>query len=321
MQKHDGARSRRWTAAAPLLVALAVVTLASCGEADGGSVGAESTSGSGTGAAASGVDGRTFVSTDVRKDGAPAQLAAGSVIRLTFEGGRVSANAGCNTMSGAARVEAGVLTVDGPLASTMMGCDKALMDQDAWLSELLSSGPKVVVDGATLTLTTGDAATGTVLTFSDRKVAEPDLPLEETAWRLESMSVGSGGSTPSGTAGPDTAVSSVPAGVTSTLLVSKGRIAVNAGCNKGSAAVTVDASSMTVGPMALTRMMCAEDAMSVETAVTKVLDGKASYVVEADRLTLTNAAGMLGYRAESAASATSSATSTAEPSAAEGSTS
>lgn len=37
---------------------------------------------------------------------------------------------------------------------TMMACDEALMDQDQWLSEFLTSSPALAVDGETLTLVT-----------------------------------------------------------------------------------------------------------------------------------------------------------------------
>ena len=53
------------------------------------------------------------------------------------------------------------LQVAGPLAMTMMACDEALMDQDQWLSEFLTSSPALAVDGETLTL--GDDTTGITL--------------------------------------------------------------------------------------------------------------------------------------------------------------
>ena len=52
-----------------------------------------------------------------------------------------------------------------PMAQTMMACDPpALMDQDTWLSALLTSRPTVSVAGGTLTLT----APGATVTFEDQ---------------------------------------------------------------------------------------------------------------------------------------------------------
>jgi len=73
----------------------------------------------------------------------------------------VSANAGCNTLFGGASWDGGKLELDGALASTMMACDDALMEQDQWLSDFLSSSPALALDGKTLTL--GDDTEGMTL--------------------------------------------------------------------------------------------------------------------------------------------------------------
>jgi heat shock protein HslJ len=101
--------------------------------------------------------GKTFSSTEVRGH----QLVAGTSVSLTFEDGRVSAKAGCNTMSGSATWDTGKLVVAQPLASTMMACDEALTAQDQWLSGFLTSSPALALDGNTLTL--GDNASGMTL--------------------------------------------------------------------------------------------------------------------------------------------------------------
>lgn len=89
-------------------------------------------------------------------------LVEGSTITLTFEDEQVSANAGCNTLTGAATWENDELLVEGPMAMTMMACEPDLMEQDEWLSTFLTSQPAVSVDGTNLTL--GDNADGLTLT-------------------------------------------------------------------------------------------------------------------------------------------------------------
>jgi heat shock protein HslJ len=102
--------------------------------------------------------GKTFTSTEVRGT----ELVSGSSVTLSFEDGRISANAGCNTMNGAATWDTGKLVVTGPMASTMMACSEALTKQDQWLSSFLTSSPALTLDGDTLTL--GDATSGMTLT-------------------------------------------------------------------------------------------------------------------------------------------------------------
>ena len=86
-----------------------------------------------------------------------ATLVDGTQVVLTFDGtGRVSAIAGCNTLSGSYAVEDEQLVVGEELAMTRMACSPELMDQDTWLAELLTSNPTIVVDGDTLTLTADD---------------------------------------------------------------------------------------------------------------------------------------------------------------------
>jgi heat shock protein HslJ len=103
------------------------------------------------------IEGREYESTEVRGH----ELVEGSTITMTFEEGRISAQAGCNTLNGAATWDDGTLEVAEPLASTMMACDEALMEQDQWLSEFLTSGPAIEIDGDTVTL--GDDANGITL--------------------------------------------------------------------------------------------------------------------------------------------------------------
>jgi heat shock protein HslJ len=101
--------------------------------------------------------GKTFTSTEVRGH----QLVPGTSVTLSFEQGRVSAKAGCNTMNGSATWDTGKLVVAQPLASTMMGCDAALTAQDQWLSGFLTSSPALALEGNTLTL--GDNTSGMTL--------------------------------------------------------------------------------------------------------------------------------------------------------------
>lgn len=68
-------------------------------------------------------------------------------------GDRLSASAGCNSLSGPWRLEAGRV-VAGPLVATRKFC-AGLMDQESAVSALLSGNPTAVVAGNQLTLSGG----------------------------------------------------------------------------------------------------------------------------------------------------------------------
>jgi heat shock protein HslJ len=215
------------------------------------------------------LDGRTFVSTEV--DGH--DLVVDSQIRLSFQEGSVSINAGCNTLVGGYTIEGETLQVP-VLAMTQMACDPALMDQDTWLSETFSGSPTLALEGDDMTVT---AADGSTITFLDAEVAEPDQPLEGTRWVVSGLLANEG-------------ISTVPIGAEASITITDGTAAVEAGCNTGSAPVTITDTTITFGPMILTRMACPQPQMDLENAVVAVLDGEVTYTIDSSTLQLRKAA-------------------------------
>ena len=199
-------------------------------------------------------------------------LAPDAVLRISFEDGRISVSGGCNGMGGDVTFEGDAMTV-GPMMSTQMACDQSLMDQDSAVQAFLTAGTTVSVDGDTLTLTGGEAT----ITLLDREVADPDRPLADTAWTV------------TGVISSD-AISSGWGSAVASLTIVDGQAQVNTGCNRGVATVTVDEAAGTIafGPLALTKMMCDDDAMRLEQEVSRVLTGTATYSIEAGSLTLMN---------------------------------
>ena len=211
------------------------------------------------------LDGTTFVSTDVEGH----DLVADSEIRLSFQDGSISINAGCNTLVGAYTLDGDTLQAP-VLAMTQMACDPALMDQDTWLSETFSGNPTLAADGDNLTVTGAD---GSTITFLDAAVAEPDQPLEGTRWVVDGLLANQG-------------VSTVPIGAEATITITDGTAAVEAGCNTGSASVEITDTTITFGPLALTRMACGPEQTELENAVVAVLAGDVTYTIASDTLQL-----------------------------------
>ena len=254
-------------------VAVAIGLVALLVTACAGGVGA-----SGSGPPPTGLAGRTFLSTTLEGRA----LVAGSSIRITFQDGRISLSAGCNQMGGTYALDGDRLAVR-DLGMTEMGCDKALMDQDAWLAGFVN-GAAFSLDGATLKLARG----GITLTLLDREVADPDRPLVGTRWVVDGMIAG-------GT------ISSVPGGIVATVAFTAGRVDVETGCNSGGGDLTIGDRTIAFGAIAYTKKACGPEPARVELAVTTVLRGTATYVIEAGTMTLTNGQGGLLLHAAPAA--------------------
>jgi heat shock protein HslJ len=68
-------------------------------------------------------------------------------VRLEFfADGQVVAQTGCNGVSATASVDDSVL-VTGPARSTRMACEPALMEQERWLTEMLTTRPRLELSG------------------------------------------------------------------------------------------------------------------------------------------------------------------------------
>ena len=224
--------------------------------------------------------GSGYVSTAVTEDGRPRPLVAGSVLTLRFNAEGIGASAGCNALFATGGIRSGVLVVDA-LGSTEMACEPDLMDQESWWSQFLLGRPVVEVVDRGLTLTRG---TTSVAMVADAAV--PDVPLEATAWQLDTIVTGD-------------AASSVPAGAASRLVVGSGQIEVSIeGCRQTSEAATVGPASITVAPGAFAAAGCDGPAAIVDRAVVAVFGaGEVRYLIEGDRLTVTGPFGAgLVYR-------------------------
>ena len=238
-----------------------------------------------TPSAPAGLAGRQFLSTGVTKDGATFALVAGTRIRLTFDAGRLSANAGCNTISGNYTIDGNRLVFSG-VGMTEMGCQPALMAQDSWLAAFLGAGPTFALDGNSLALTSGT----TVVTLLDREVAEPDQPLVGPTWSLSTIITG------------DTA-SSVPVGISAWLtFAADGTFAMNDGCNSGGGTYVLDGDTIRFADIVTTKMACARPADQVAQAFLTVIgsQGAITFAIDANSLTLTAGAAGLQFSAVSA---------------------
>jgi heat shock protein HslJ len=226
--------------------------------------------------------GRTFLSTAVTERGAPRPLVDGSRVRLAFTEGEVRAHAGCNQLTGRARLDGATLAVS-DVAGTEMGCDPPRHEQDAWLSRFLEARPGWRLDGDELVLRAGD----TELRLADRRVADPDRPLLGTRWRVESVL-------------DATSAASVADGSAAFLTFAEGdRLRGSTGCNELQGSAVPRGDRVTFSGVTTTRRACGPELATLEAGVVAVLSGEVGVRIEADLLVLTQPGGRgLQLRAE-----------------------
>lgn len=200
------------------------------------------------------------------------QLVAGSSVHLIFEGEKVSVSGGCNSMGGEYRVDGGRLVV-AELSSTNRGCPPALLAQDQQLGAFLSARPRLMRSGDQLALSS-DA--GMVLRFLDREVADPDRPLVDTVWAIDTLiDEHSFGSSP-------TSVSPL------VQFARDGSVHIRSTCNSGVGRYTADGDSITLTNVVYSEEACGQTAdAGLEQRVKAVLHaGTLTFEIEARRLTL-----------------------------------
>ncbi|GAB2682507.1 META domain-containing protein [Kribbella swartbergensis] len=230
--------------------------------------------------------GKTYLSTAVTEDGTPKELVSNTRIRLEFaevpnpndEGPRaydvLRAYAGCNEVGVSAA--AGELLADGRLSidrgfRTQQGCEPPLRAQDEWLTEFLASKPSWALNGAQLTLT----AAGTTISLLDRKIAEPDFPLDGPRWKVDTVIIKDGDLRQYHHRAKE-----------SWITFDGGRLTGWTGCNEISGTITRNSTELTFTDVITTDRACTGECAEVETAILTTLSANVTYTIDYNRLTL-----------------------------------
>lgn len=119
--------------------------------------------------------GRKFIATSVTGH----ELVPKSTVSIEFGGdGTVALSAGCNSTMGSNPHWIGSHLALTSVGWTETGCAPELSDEQDWWGDLLQAGVDLHLEGDTLRLST---PTETV-TMTDRRVVDPDRPLQGTTW-------------------------------------------------------------------------------------------------------------------------------------------
>jgi heat shock protein HslJ len=202
-------------------------------------------------------------------NGQPPVAGTGISAQFTADG-NVGGSAGCNRYRGTYTASGNKITFAAPLATTMMMCEQAVMDQEAAYLKTLGEAKTFAVKGEQLTLTAGD---GTVLAVFQAQSQD----LAGSSWQATAFNNGS------------QAVIGVLEGTTLTLDFDKeGNLSGNAGCNNFTGTYQLDGNQLTVGPLASTMMMCEDlqGVMEQEAQYLAALQSAGNYLIEGNVLEL-----------------------------------
>jgi heat shock protein HslJ len=191
--------------------------------------------------------------------------------------GQVGGTSGCNQYRATFHTSGDAIAI-GDLASTRMACDPARNAQEQAFTLALTSvdGWRLADDGsleldgpsAILARPAGEAPAGSA--------AAPALP--GSSWTLVGLGdVELGGTMPTIAFGAD------------------GTMSGSAGCNTFNGTYTIDGHAVTFGPLATTRMACADDVMAIEDAYLAALDGASSWSIAEDGLLVLDGTTMLTF--------------------------
>ena len=128
------------------LVAVLAVVAAACSTGGGASAAPASEAASAAGSAAPlSLDGTTWLLTDyISPDGQSYTVPAAVTPQLSFAGGQLTGNAGCNTFNATYTVTGDAIEI-GPIASTKMACAEPMATVEAAYLAALDSVNKVAI--------------------------------------------------------------------------------------------------------------------------------------------------------------------------------
>ena len=201
--------------------------------------------------------------------------------------GTLSGMAGCNQYSTTYTIDGSDMIISGAIATTMMACEQAVMDQEmAYLAALPTTASYSIANGVLDLRTTEGAqvasyneAVMSIEATPETTEAAPASGLEGTTWQLQSYLDGQGETV--------AALSEAPA----TAEFADGRVSGTTGCNRYGGAYTVDGDALTIKLGPVTMMACPEPQMMQEQGFLAALGSAATYMVADDQLTIMNADG------------------------------
>jgi heat shock protein HslJ len=207
-------------------------------------------------------------------DGSTVVVADPSRYTLEFlPAGRLAIRADCNQVLGSYTQDGQQLTVQlGP--STLVGCPTD-SQADVFLRDLGGAATHVFDDGNLVLNLKVDSGNMIFSPLPRRELVGP-------TWQLLSYNNGRGA-----------VVSVLPEPLANATFTAEGQVRGSAGCNTYRGAFTARGETLSIGPLATTRMACSPPVMQQEQAFLQALESATQYRFEANRLVLRNAEGAM----------------------------
>jgi heat shock protein HslJ len=210
--------------------------------------------------------------------GAVVSALPGAKVTAIFEDdGNLGGSAGCNSYSAAYKLDGQSLTID-QAATTLMACSEpaGIMDQEAAYLKALESVASFELKGDRLILYTASRAIAAEFSLSE------SAGLSDTEWELSLYYVGG-----------DAVTSPLVGTRLSAHFTADGKLSGSAGCNRYQGSYQMAGDSLTIGPVASTKMACPDPAgvMEQEAAFLVILENTAAYQIKGDTLVLLDSNG------------------------------
>jgi len=205
------------------------------------------------------------------------------VVTLQFdEQGQAGGFGGCNSYGGSTKLAGDGIRFEN-VVSTLMACAEAgVTSQEQAYLAALNAVTQFEVSGDSLTLRSADGQSG--LNF-ERAAANANGSttsggLENSAWQLVSMTEG------------ETESQALPGQAVTLQFDAEGRAAGSAGCNRYFGEYSVEDGGLRFGPLASTRMACADEARTrQEQTYLSLMQQVSGYEIRSGELVLTTAGG------------------------------
>lgn len=195
-------------------------------------------------------------------------------VSAVFEEGKISGSDGCNSYFGDYQLDGSKLTIQ-PLGSTMMACPELVTVQAEAVTAGLAATSTFATEGRRLILK--DASGKAILTFQAQS-----QDLAGTSWNAIGVNNGQ-----------QAVVSLILETEITAVFSDDGTVTGSAGCNTYNAPYEIEGKQIKIGPVATTRMFCAEPegVMEQEGAYVAALEKSTTYEPVGTNLTLRDAQG------------------------------
>ena len=184
--------------------------------------------------------------------------------------GKISGSAGCNRYSGTYTISGNSITITSSIASTMMMCDDAIMEQESAYLKALPEAKTYEINGDQLTLTGAE----------NNKLA---------GYKAQSQDLAGSSWEPTAFNNGKQAVIGMLDGTSLTAdFGNDGTLSGNSGCNQYTGEFKETGNQITIGPLASTMMACSEPegVMEQESQYLAALQSAATYEIEGNVMQL-----------------------------------